>query len=346
MYPLLAVAEAAAQQAEFVFVGGDGLEAELVPRWGLPFHRVPCGGVVGKGLWRSARNLARTALGVVTSRRLLRELRPHAVLSTGGYAGYPAGRAAADLRVPVVLVEPNAFPGLATRALAARAHAVCVAYPEAARAFGKKAVWTGAPVRRAALCGDAERARRAYGLSPDRTTVLVVGGSQGAEALNRAVQRAARELAHRADLQVLHATGRARAGVGPEPPAGALLYRTVDYLDPIGDAYAASHLVVARAGALTCAELLAAGLPSVLVPLRLASGHQLHNARALERAGAAVVLEEDRLTGDHLARTVEELVDDPPRLQRMAQAARSLGRPRAAAEVWERVRSAVEAGGG
>jgi len=345
VYPLLAVAEAGQEQAAFEFVGGDGLERTAVPQAGIPFHRVPCGGVVGKGPWVAARNLARIAVGVVQARRLLRALRPHAVVSTGGYAGYPAARAAAGLGVPVVLVEPNAVPGRATLALAARAQVVCVGFRRTASWFGGRAVWTGAPVRRAALRGDADRARARYGLDPRRFTVLVVGGSQGARALNRAVAESLPYLAHRSDLQVLHATGRAWEA----PPAlrGGLVYRAADYLDPIGDAYAASHLVVARAGALTCAELLAAGLPSVLVPLRLAGGHQRHNADVLREAGAAVVLEEDALSGGSLAEVVQQLADDPPRLERMAQAARSLGRPDAADAVWQQVvRAAEEVWGG
>jgi len=337
VYPLLAVAEAAAGEAVFQFVGGDGLEREVVPQSGIPFHRVPCGGVVGKGPLVAARNLARIARGVLRARRLLRALRPHAVVSTAGYAGYPTARAAADLGVPLVLVEPNRVPGAASRLLAARARRVCVAFAATATAFGERAVWTGAPVRRAALPGEAERARVCYGLAGDRTTVLVLGGSQGSRVLNRVVQEAVTLLGHRTDLQVLHATGRARAGLGGEVPPGGVLYRTVDYLDPIGDAYAASHLVVARAGAVTCAELLAAGLPSVLVPLRLASGHQLHNARALEEAGAAVVLHEEALSAVRLAELLEELLEDRLRLERMARAARALGRPDAARAVWEQV---------
>jgi len=341
VYPLLAVAEAAGGQAEFVFVGSGGLEAQVVPTHRIPFHQVPSGGVVGKRPWLALRNLARVAVGILRARGLLRALRPHAVVSTGGYGGYPTGRAAADLGLPLVLVEPNFLPGLATRALARRARTVCVAFPQTRASFGGKAVWTGAPVRTAALRGDPQRAREVWGLAAGRTTILVVGGSQGARVLNRAVQEAARVLAHRADLQLLHATGRARAGVEPGLPTGRLLYRAVDYLEPIGDAYAASHLVVARAGAMTCAELLAWGLPAVLVPLRLASGHQRHNARALQEAGAAVVVEEENLTGEGLARVLQELVDDPSRRERMAQAARALGRPEAARAVWEQVGLAI-----
>jgi UDP-N-acetylglucosamine--N-acetylmuramyl-(pentapeptide) pyrophosphoryl-undecaprenol N-acetylglucosamine transferase len=347
VYPLLAVAEAGAGQAAFEFVGGDGLERQVVPQHGIPFHRVPSAGVVGKGPVVAARNLLRVARGVLHARRLLRQLRPHVVVSTAGYAGFPAARAAADLGVPLVLVEPNRVPGRATLALAARARAVCVGFAGTASALGDRAVWTGAPVRRAVLQGDAHRLRASYGLRADRPTVLVVGGSQGAAVLNRAVREALRLLAHRADLQVLHVTGRARAGLEGEPPRGPVVYRAVDYLDAIGDAYAACDLVVARAGALTCAELLATGRPSVLVPLRLASGHQRHNARALEEAGAAVVVEEAELSGPRLAQVLEELVDDRPRLERMGRAARSLGRPQAAEAVWEQVvRAAQESGVG
>lgn len=345
VYPLLAVAEAGAGQAAFEFVGGDGLERQLAPRHGIPFHRVPSAAVVGKGALGAARSLLRVVGGVLRARRLLRQLRPHVVVSTAGYAGFPAARAAADLGIPLVLVEPNRVPGRATCALAARARAVCVGFAATASAFGARAVWTGAPVRRAVLHGDADRLRAAYGLRPDRPTVLVVGGSQGAAALNRAVREALRLLAHREDLQVLHVTGKARAGLEGELASGAVTYRAVDYLEAIGDAYAACDLVVARAGALTCAELLATGRPSVLVPLRLASGHQRHNARALEEFGAAVVVEETELSGARLAQVLEDLVDDRPRLEEMGRAARALGRPEAAEAVWEQVVRAAEESG-
>lgn len=343
-YPLLAVAEAAQGEGEFLFVGAGGFEAQVAATAGLRFEGVPAGGVVGKGARVAAANLARTLGGVWRARRLLAGFRPHAVLSTGGYAGFPATRAAVGLRVPVVLVEPNATPGLANRLLARRAHRVCVAFPQAAAHFGPRAAWTGAPLRAAARSGEAHRARARYALEEERTTVLVMGGSQGARSLNRAVREAMGWLRDRADLQVLHATGTARAGLEAQVPAGRLLYRAVDYLDPIGDAYAASHLVVARAGALTCAELLAWGLPAVLVPLPAAGGHQAHNASALAELGAAVVVRDEPLGGQRLAEVIAELVDDPQRLRKMAQAARSLARPDAARAVWhEVVRAAQEA---
>ncbi|MER3460437.1 MAG: hypothetical protein C4303_04595, partial [candidate division GAL15 bacterium] len=108
VYPLLAVAEAGAEDATFEFIGGEGMEASVVVAYGIRFHRVPCGGVVGKGPVAAARNLARILRGVLQARRLLRSLRPQALVSTAGYAGYPAARAATDLGIPVVLVEPNA----------------------------------------------------------------------------------------------------------------------------------------------------------------------------------------------------------------------------------------------
>lgn len=341
-YPLVAVAEVARAEGEFLFVGAGRFEAEVASGAGLRFEQVPAGGVVGKGAAVAAANLARTLRGVWRARRLLARFRPHVVLSTGGYAGFPATQAAVGLRIPVVLVEPNATPGLTNRLVARRAHRVCVAFPHLVARLGPRAVWTGAPLRAAALAGQADRARARYGLEEGRTTVLVVGGSQGARKLNRAVREAVRWLGDRADLQMLHATGRARAGLEGEVSRGALLYRAVDYADPIGDAYAASHLVVARAGALTCAELVTWGLPAVLVPLPIAGGHQTHNARVLEELGVAVVVRDHELSGERLAQLIIELVDDPQRRDRMAQASRALARPDAARAVWQEVVRAAQ----
>ncbi len=341
MYPLLALAEVA-EGAEVIYCGSPwGLEARVVPRVGLRFVAVPSGGVVGKRPVERIRGLGRAARGVAAGIRILRAFRPDVVVSTGGYAGYPVAQAAVLLRIPLVLLEPNATPGLVTRILGRFARTVCVGMREALGTFGSRGLWTGTPVRPSLRRGDRRRAQARFGLDPHRTTVLVLGGSQGALAINRAVAEAVRHLRDRTDLQILHQTGPRRAGVAEAPNPGDLRYIQVDYLDEVADAYAAADLVVARAGAGTCAELVALGLPAVLVPLEAASGHQRQNAHVLEQAGAAVVIPDGVLSGEVLARVLTDLLGDPQRRERMREAARRLGRPEAAEAVW---RVVVEAG--
>ncbi|MDR5708399.1 MAG: undecaprenyldiphospho-muramoylpentapeptide beta-N-acetylglucosaminyltransferase [Armatimonadota bacterium] len=335
VYPLLALAEAVAEDVELLYCGTPGgLEARLVPPRGLPFCAVPSGGVVGKGIKEGVRNLAHAARGVMEGVRILRHFRPDVVVSTGGYAGYPVSQAALLLRVPLVLLEPNAKPGVVTRLLGRFAHAVCTGMPQTLAEFKDRGVWTGMPLRASLWQGDRRRAEARFGLDPCRVTILVLGGSQGSAAVNRAVGEAVRYLRDRSDLQVLHQTGPRRAGVTAPHEGSALRYIQVDYIEEMGDAYAVADLVVARSGAGTCAEIAALGLPAVLVPLRAASGHQVENARALERAGAAVVIPEEALDGARLAHALAELLAEPGRLVQMREAARSLGRPDAAEAVW------------
>jgi UDP-N-acetylglucosamine--N-acetylmuramyl-(pentapeptide) pyrophosphoryl-undecaprenol N-acetylglucosamine transferase len=340
------------------------MESQIAPRAGLPFEAVPVGAVVGKRPDRVASSLVRTAAGVWKAARLLRRFGAQVVVSTGGYAGYPAARAAVWIGLPLVLIEPNAVPGLANRALGRRAHRVCVAFARTLSAFPENGAWTGAPLRESLWSGDPRRAVARYGLDPDRRTALVIGGSQGAASINRATRRAAEILSNRRDLQILHQTGAARAGLEPvneqqsrvesresrvdsrtsdtRHPTSAILYRQTDYLDPIADAYALADVVASRAGAVTCAEISALGLAAVLVPLPHSAGHQVHNARALEAAGAAVVVSDAELTGERLAGLLSDVLSEGERLVRMREASRSVGRRDAATKVWCELQAAIE----
>lgn len=335
VYPLLALAEVATPEADLLFCGGlNGLESRVVPQAGIPFTALPSAALLGRGPAAGARALLRITAGIARAVGVVRHFRPDVVVSTAGYAGYPVGQAAVALRCPLVVVEPNARPGLATRALVPFADAVCVGFPQGVEVLGRRAVWTGVPLRRSLWAGHRGRALRRFGLHPDRRTVLVLGGSQGASSLNRATVEAIRVLRDRHDLQVLHQTGLRRAGITDVPTLHRLRYVQVDYIEEMADAYAVADLVVSRAGAVTCAELLALGLAAILVPLPIASGHQMDNARILEGEGAAVVVPDPDLDGERLAQTITALLDDPERLSRMRKATSRLGRPDAAEATW------------
>ena len=264
----------------------------------------------------------------------------------------PAGVAAALLRVPLVLVNVDASPGLAHRVLGRFAAASAVAFPGTGL---RHPVLTGAPVRSDLAPADhsperAERARRALGLPADRRTVAVFGGSLGARSLNDAAVELAVIYRQRAGLTLLHVSGprnfeavaaaRAKTADTSGANGAGLYYRLVPFEEDMASLYGAADVVVCRAGALTVAELALVGVPAILVPLPGAPGdHQSANAAALVDAGAAVLLRDDQCSGSRLADVLDELLGDPARLGAMGRAAASLGR----ADATEAVASLVQA---
>jgi undecaprenyldiphospho-muramoylpentapeptide beta-N-acetylglucosaminyltransferase len=321
------------------FVGSAGrIEETLVPAAGYELTTLP-----GRGIRRSLTlaNVA-AAFGIlrafVMAVGLVRRHRPRVVVAMGGYASVACGLAAALLRVPVVVAEQNAVPGAANRLVAKVAKAAAVSFPGTPL---PRAVVTGNPVR-AAVAETAARlapqdARRELGL-PERSTVLVVGGSLGARRLNLAVLDALSKWADRRDLTVRHVVGERDWSeveqARPELPADGVHYAPVRYEDDMPLALRAADVVVCRAGSSTCFELFAVGLPAVLVPSPNVTGdHQTANARHAAAAGAAVVVADADLDGARLVAEVDGLLDDPVRRSAMAAAARSLATPDAAADI-------------
>ncbi len=346
--PGLAIAEALTErmpEMQVLFIGGNGLERRLVPEAGWPFARVAAR-QVPRGLnLRTPWALTVLGVGGVQALYLLSRFRPHVVVATGGYAAAPVGGAAAMLRIPVVIQEQNLVPGTTNRVLGRWARRVSVPHAMVSRYFPGKAVVTGVPVRKGALGGDRLRGARRFGLAPGDPTLLVLGGSQGAQSLNAAVLDMLPQLRDGPTLQIVHQTGTAheawvRAQLTHREkslPAG-LRYVVVPYIEAMGDAYACADLVLCRAGFGTLSELTANGRPAIIVPYPFAAGgHQEPNARLLERAGAAHVLLDRDLSGAQLAQVITRLVGDPLHLRAMAEASRALGCPDAAGRVAELV---------
>jgi UDP-N-acetylglucosamine--N-acetylmuramyl-(pentapeptide) pyrophosphoryl-undecaprenol N-acetylglucosamine transferase len=331
IFPGLAVADYLRDQGwRVVWMGNpEGMEAKLVPSHGYEMAWVRFAALRGKGLLRLLLlpfNLLRAF------RQALRELartKPDVVLGMGGYVTFPGGMMAALSGRPLVVHEQNSVAGLANRVLAGVADKVLSGFPNVL----KKAEWTGNPVRQdiAALAMPQVR----YGARGGRLNVLVVGGSLGAQALNDTVPQALALLAEVERPQVTHQSGTrqidalraayAKAGVAAE---------LADFIDDMAARYAAADLVICRAGALTIAELAAAGVASVLVPLPHAvDDHQTGNARFLAAAGAAILVPQKELTPEKLAGLLRELTRD--RLAAMAEKARGLARPEATRVVAE-----------
>ena len=328
--PALAVADAlTARGAEVEFVGGERAEAELVPAAGYPFHRMEVRGLARDNPLRAARALLLAARATAQAVRLLRRLRPDAVMGGGGYVAGLVGLAAGALRIPLVITEADSHLGVTNRVLAPLARRVFLSFPITGRDDGKYEV-TGRPLPEGTGSGERAAARRRFGLPVDGPCLLVFGGSLGARRLNHAAVEAFGEAA---PCLVLHASGsrdhpelRRRLGELGAPAH----YRLEPYIQPFADALAAADLAVARAGG-SVLELAAAGLPALLVPYPHASAdHQTANARHMERAGAAIVVPDAELDGPRLAREVAALLGDEQRLGEMAEAARGASRPDAA----------------
>jgi UDP-N-acetylglucosamine--N-acetylmuramyl-(pentapeptide) pyrophosphoryl-undecaprenol N-acetylglucosamine transferase len=335
--PALAVADAlAAARARVVFVGGRRAETRLVPAAGYELRTIVVEPLHRRDPVKAARATLVDALALRSARRIVRQLRPAAVMGAGGYVSGPVGLAAATARVPLVLLEADSHLGVANRLLAPFAERVCLAFPIPGKSDerpgksesggdggsdGSRYLVTGRPVPPPATDRAAARAR--FGIDPYETCVLVFGGSQGARSINHA----AIEAFAGATFRVLHAAGERDL---PDLQAPDARYDLRGYIDDFGEALLASDIVVSRAGG-SIFEIAAAGRPAVLIPYPYATGdHQTSNARFMERAGAAVVIPDAELTPARLAQEVGGLLADRGRLRAMARASAALARPDAA----------------
>jgi UDP-N-acetylglucosamine--N-acetylmuramyl-(pentapeptide) pyrophosphoryl-undecaprenol N-acetylglucosamine transferase len=347
VFPALAVAEELQARGWRVsFTGRQGeLEERLVGERGIPFHPLPARAFVGQGLVARAGALATLVRSAGAARRLIREIGAHVVLGTGGYVSAPAVLGARLAGRPVLLLEPNGKAGVANRWLSRWASGVAVGYRETIADLKCPCFVTGVPVRAAFFSVPAELPPMSAGSAP---RLLVLGGSQGARQINQALPLAAARLAARfPTLAITHQAGarnldETRAAYAA---AGVLRVEVVPFLDDVAGAMAASHLVVSRAGAITLAEICAAGRAALLVPLAIAKGHQVDNARLLVHAGAAQMMPSDAVSPERLAGALEALLTDGERLSAMGRAARSLARPRAAADIADRLAELPELGG-
>jgi UDP-N-acetylglucosamine--N-acetylmuramyl-(pentapeptide) pyrophosphoryl-undecaprenol N-acetylglucosamine transferase len=314
LYPGIAIARELLGEDgnETLFVGThQGLEARVLPKEGLPVRFISAGKLKGMSFLSIAKTIATLPVGMLQSVRLLREIRPDVVLGVGGYASAPVGMAALGLRIPLVIVEPNSYAGLANRKLGKLADKVVLCFPgTGARKFfpPEKTVALGPLVRKGIDEGDRNTALADFGLEQGRFTVFVMGGSGGAHAINMAMKQAAVYLQDLRDLQILHQTGEKDVGDVLAGYRGAGLKAAVhSYIDDMAGAYAAADLVISRSGATSVAELAVCGKKAVLVPFPFAAdNHQEYNARTLAGRGNADVIVQKDLTGEMLAIVIKK----------------------------------------
>ena len=303
-----------------------GIEARLVPEAGYPLHELAIGGVRGHGLKTKLQAPWRIAKAVLQAARVIREVKPDVVVGLGGFAAGPGGIAARILRKPLVIHEQNAIAGTTNKILARVASKSLAAFPGALS--GSQCI--GNPVRTEIENLPAPAERFAARGQPMR--LLVLGGSLGAVAINRAVPGALALLPIEQRPVVRHQTGEKHLSDAEEHyRAAGVDGDVVAFIDDMAEALAWADLVICRAGALTVAELAAAGVGAVLIPFPHAiDDHQTANGRFLETAGAAVLRQQKDLTNEGLAQLLADLLADRQRLLHMAEAARALAVPRSA----------------
>ena len=325
--PLLATADALRERDPDVVLtclGTErGIETRVIPQAGLPLELIPPVPLPRRPSFDLARVPGRLRGAVRTAGDVLDRIRPDVVVGFGGYVALPAYFAARRRKLPIVIHEGNAVPGLANKVGVRFTRHVATSFPGTPLPH---AICTGLPIRRLISTMDRDKqrdeGRAEFGLDPDRPTLLVTGGSQGARRLNHAVAGAARDLAD-AGIQVLHHAGRVEeAAVTPRP--GDPAYLVVPYIERMDLAYAAADLVVCRAGANTVTEVACAGLPAVFCPLPIGNGEQARNARPVVDAGGALLVDDDAMGPEWVVRAVPELLADPARLASMSRAAMDL----------------------
>jgi UDP-N-acetylglucosamine--N-acetylmuramyl-(pentapeptide) pyrophosphoryl-undecaprenol N-acetylglucosamine transferase len=328
--PLLATAAALLRDdptIEITCLGTEaGLEARLIPEAGFPLEfvpRVPLPRKPGKALLQTPKRLRaakRAALEIVD------RVKPDVVVGFGGYVSVPAYLAARKRGIPIVVHEGNALPGIANRLGARFTPYVAISFPDTPLRAKKRepALYTGLPIRRmiSTLDRDALRAegRAAFGLDTDRPTLLVTGGSQGAQRINAAVSGAADAL-RAADIQVLHVIGPKHALEVPAGPSGTAPYVVLNYVDRMDLALAAADAVLCRCGSNTVVETSGVGLPAIYVPLPIGNGEQALNAKPVVDAGGGLLVADADLTADWVADNLVPLLTDQSRLAEMGAAA-------------------------
>ena len=358
--PALAIAQQLRKQfdAEVLFIGtARGIETRLVPQAGFPLQLIQVGALKNVSLMTRAKTMFDLPRALWTAGRIVSDFRPDVVIGVGGYASGPAMLAAIRRRIPTLAFEPNVVPGFANRLVARFVSAAAVHFEETCEYF-RNAKVTGVPVREAFfnlpasdnISSKAAITRRESPRGESVPTLLVFGGSQGAHAINQAMIESLPGLRQKVPaIHIIHQTGQRdydsvlaayqRLGMTTGEATGRSSGEVHKFIDDMPATFARADLLVCRSGASTVGEITAAGKPAIFVPFpRAADDHQNVNARALERVGAAVVVEESNLEAAYLVETIVAMLSDPVRLRRMSEAAHSLAHPKAVEEIAEMVK--------
>ncbi len=349
IYPALALVRhvvAARPGSEVLFIGtAGGLESKIIPAAGFPLATISARGYSRRlsGLLPAGRDFIAGSLQV---RKIIKKFGPQVVVGTGGYVSAPVVLAAVVNRVPAVIHEQNAIPGMANRYLAPLAARVCLSFESSGKYFRSsvRTVVTGNPRSSEAISYRRDQGRQRFGLDPDRPVVVVFGGSRGALKINQVIAGYLNAGWWRPEVQLIYITGeiyyqQVKEELGPLPRGISLF----SYLSEMPAALAAADLVITRSGATTLAELTALGIPAILIPSpNVVDNHQYHNARVLADGGAAVLIEEREFNPYRLRKELEALLSNADLLAKMGQAARGLGITEAAERVCQCLQQVIK----
>jgi UDP-N-acetylglucosamine--N-acetylmuramyl-(pentapeptide) pyrophosphoryl-undecaprenol N-acetylglucosamine transferase len=342
IYPALALARYALEKdknTDLLFVGSAaGLESKIVPSAGFKLVTIPA-----RGFQRSFKNIGLVAgdlfRGLKESIKIISEFKPDVVLGTGGYVAAPLVLAAVLKRLPVVIHEQNALPGLTNRLMAPFVKRVCLSFEETGSKMARfsKLVYTGNPRAGEVLAMSRAEGCRYFGFDPSHRTILIYGGSRGALRLNEVVTAYLKENQLPDGVNLIYITGEIYfREVADKLGVQDGRIKLFSYLDQMPEALAASDLAVTRSGATTLAELTALGLPAILIPSpNVVNNHQYYNARLLVDGGAAVLIEEKDLNALHLQSEIRRLLAAPELLAEMSERSRAMGVPDAADRLYK-----------
>ncbi len=333
VFPAMAIARewlSRGNEREVVLVGTQrGIEMRLVPQAGLPLETLRVAGLKGKGGATLLKNLAMLIPAMLDARRVLRKHKPVAAFGVGGYAAGPMLLAAWLGRVPNIIFEPNAEPGFTNKVLARISKRIATGYEISAQIWGHKAIVTGCPVRPEFFSITPRNLEKPFRL-------LITGGSQGALPINRVFVDAMDRLAARkSELAIVHQTGeRDYNAVRTAYARREIHAEVVPFLANMAERFAWADVIICRAGAITAAEVAAAGRAAIFIPFgRATDSHQLRNAQEMARAGAGRLISEAELTAEKLTAEIFSLLDQPQEIERLSTAARGLARPHATRDI-------------
>ncbi|WP_027339302.1 undecaprenyldiphospho-muramoylpentapeptide beta-N-acetylglucosaminyltransferase [Halonatronum saccharophilum] len=342
IYPGLAIAKAIEERyegAEILFVGTEiGLESDIIPKSGYKLKTIKVSGLPRKVSFKLVKSVLESGLGFIQAKRIIKSFKPNIVIGTGGYVCGPVVLAASLKKVPTLIHEQNVYPGITNKLLARFVDKVALSNIDAKKYFcsPQKVELTGNPIRGEILTKDKAESYKDLNLDKDRKVILAFGGSRGAKSINESLLYLYPQIRN-SNLQLLHITGKEgfdevkdkalELGINIEDQGNI---KVKPYLYKMSAALKVADLVISRAGATALAEITACGIPSILIPYPYAAeNHQEHNARSLEKKGAAKVILDKDLTGEGLSSIVNMILEDEKKLLQMSKTSKDLGQPHA-----------------
>lgn len=350
--PALTIAKYIKQKkidSEIIFIGTQkGLETKLVPREGFELKLIKVRGFKRKISVDTIVAVKEMFQGFFEARKIIKSFKPDIVIGTGGYVCGPVLFNAAIMKIPTMIHEQNAYPGVTNRILSRVVDCVAISFKESKKYFKaaeNKTILTGNPVRSEMLENDREKARKKLGISMDKPFVLIFGGSRGAEKINERAVEMIQNKYSSDDCNIIFATGEKQyESIRKQlEDISKTALKVVPYIYDMSDVMNAADLVICRAGAITISELTALGIPSIMIPSPyVTANHQEYNARALEEQGAAVVILEKDLSSDILYQQIKDLLKDKDQLGKMARNAKKNGITNAADKIYSAIQQILK----